>query len=255
MKKTGLVILVLLSFLACKKKEKDSDSGSTVPPPVSTPLAPVFFINIPSDAYGVLMASRFPYTFSNNFVTLKGDASAFFYTAPGDYHYVDAGVVKCNDSLLTKQSSGAYVFNSKAKNGQATSGTNYSLGSAWSVAGTSGVPAFTYSITNFPTDAFLTSSILLNKTAPYIATFNGASNSDSVVVLLGCDSVMQKQTVSASSGICNFTQAQVASVKKAGSVNKEYINLISYRIQSNTVSGKKYYLVNSNTATYTVNIQ
>lgn len=254
MKKSALILLLVVSFLACKKKKQNEDPG-TVTPPVSTPLAPVFFINIPSDANGVLMASRYPYTFTNNYVTLKGDASAFFYTAPGDYHYVDAGVVKCNDSLLLKQSSGSYVFNSKAKNGQAISGTDYSAGSVWSVSGTANVPAFTYTTNSFPLDAILTSSAVINKTAAYSATFNGAGNSDSVVVLLGCDSVLQKKTVSVSPGLCNFTQAQVAAVKKLGSANKGYITFISYQIQANTVSGKKYYMVNSNTSTFTVTIQ
>lgn len=253
MKRMFLYLSLVLAVAGCKKKEKASES-SPVTPPVSVPLAPVFFISIPSDANGVLMASRTPYTFSNNYVTLKGDASAFFYTAPGDYNYVDAGTVKCNDSVLVKQSSGSYYFNSKAKNGQPISGNNYSAGVTWSVTGTSSVPGFTYNISNFPNDALLSSSILLNKNNPYTATFTGAANADSVVVMLGCDSTLQKKTVSVASGSCSFTQAQVASVKKAGSVNKGYINLLSYKIIANTVAGKKYYLVNSNTSTYTVTI-
>lgn len=255
MKKTGLIIAIFIGLMACKKKSSNNDTTTPVTPPVSSPVAPSFFINIPSDAYGVLMASRTPYTFSNNFVTLKGDASAFFYTAPGDYNYVDAGTVKCCDSTLVRQSSGSFLFNSKAKNGQAISGINYSSGSTWTVTGTSSVPAFTYAIASFPSDAILTSSTLISKTLPYTATFNSPANSDSVVVLFGCDSVLQKKTVSAGSGSCSFTAAQVAAVKKAGSVNKGYINFLSYQIQANTVSGKKYYMVNSNTVTYTVTIQ
>lgn len=245
--------MAIALFEGCKKKEKTEDTAP-VTPPVSTPQAPVFFISIPSDAYGVLMASRIPYTFSNNYVTLKGDASAFFYTAPGDYNYVDAGTVKCNDSVLVKQSSGSYFFNGKAKNGQPVSGNDYSAGVTWSVTGTSSVPGFTYNISNFPSDAMLTSSVLLNKNNPYTATFTGANNADSVVVMLGCDSVLQKKTVSVATGSCSFTQVQVASVKKASSINKGYINLLSYRIMTNSVSGKKYYMVNTNTTTYTVSI-
>lgn len=252
-----LIGFILIAFIGVSCKKESSNPSTTTPTqtPIATPAAPNLVITVPADANGVLMASRIPFTFSNNYTTLKGSATAFFYTAPGNYTYVDAGVVKCNDSILTKQSSGSYYFSGTAKNGQPISGIDYAAGSVWSVAGTSSVPAFTFTNAAFPADAMLTSSTLINKSAPYTVTFNGANNSDSVVVMFGCDSVLLKRTIVTTVGTCNFTAAEVGSVKKKYSSNKGYINLISYKIQPNTVSGKKYYMIDSNTATYTVTIQ
>lgn len=250
-----ILILTSIILFSCKKENSNPETTAPTQPPIATPAAPNLIISVPVDANGVLMASRTPHSFLNNYTTVKGNATAFFYVAPGNYNYLDAGVVKCNDSVLVKQSSGAYSFSGHPINGQPVSGIDYSAGSIWTISGTSNVAAFTFSTAVFPSDAILTSSIYITKTAPYTVTFNGATNSDSVVVMLQCDSVPLKRTVSAVSGSCNFTAAQIGSLKKAGSPNKGYINLISYKIQPNTVSGKKFYMVDSNTATYTVNIQ
>lgn len=255
MKKIGIILLVMILGFACKKEEKSPETTTPTQPPVASPAPPALFITIPADANGVLIASRVPYTFSNNYTTLKGSASAFFYTSPGNYNYVDAGIVKCNDSVLVKQSSGSYLFSGVAKNGQPVSGIDFSAGSGWTVAGTSSVPSFTFNTTTFPSDAILTSSAIITKTVSYTAMFSGALNSDSVVVMFGCDSVLLKKTVSAGLGSCLFTAAEVGSVRKKYSTSKGYLNFISYKIQPNTVSGKKYYMINSNTATYTVTIQ
>ncbi len=255
MKKIGLILSILIIGFSCKKEESAPQTTTPTQTPIANPAPPALFINIPADANGVLMASRVPYTFSNNYTTLKGSASAFFYTAPGNYNYLDAGTVRCNDSVLVKQSSGAYSFSGTAKNGQSISGIDYMAGSTWTVTGNSSVPSFSFSTTSFPTDANLTSSAVVTKTVSYNATFNGASNSDSVVVMFGCDSVLLKKTVAASFGLCYFSAAEVGSVRKKYSSSKAYINLISYKIQPNVISGKKFYMINSNTATYTITIQ
>lgn len=256
MKKTVLIVLVLGLIFGCKKKKTDEEeTNNPITPPVTAPAAPVFFINIPSDADGVITSSRIPYEFSNSYVTQLGSASAFFYTAPGNYNYVDAGVVKCNDSILVKQSSGSYLYSGKAVNGQPLSGIDYSGGSTWTITGTASVPSFTFANLSFPTIAALTSSTLISKTSAYNATFSGAANADSVVVMISGDSTsIQKKIVSAGSGICAFTAAEIGKVKKSGSTNFPFINFISYRIQANAVSTKKYYMVNSISSSYKINI-
>jgi len=258
MKKIIIIILALALglFAGCKKKKTDEEPETPVTPPVATPQAPVFIINIPADADGVLMASQTPYEFTNLYVTQLGGASAYFYTAPGNYNYVDAGTVKCNDTVLIKQSSGSYYFGGKPINGQPFSGINYGAGSTWTISGNASVPGFTFVNTSFPTAAALTSGTLISKTSSYNATFNGASNADSVVVTISGDSTaLQKKTVAASSGLCNFSAAEIGAVKKAGSTYFPYINLFAYKIQANIVSTKKYYMVNSITSSYRVNIQ
>lgn len=254
MKRIALVVLALGLILGCKKKKTDEESTpAPVTTPTTPPLAPVLPVNIPTDASGVLMASEIPFEFGNGFVTRLGKASAFFYTAPGDYNYVDAGTVTCKDSVLVK-TSGSYYFGGKAINGQAFSGINYGSGSTWSVSGTSSVPSFTFSTANFPSIGALTSSTLISKSTPYAATYSGAANADSVVIILNGDSVFsQRKTVLASAGSCTFTAAEIAKVKKMGSVNFPYLNIISYSMQLNTVSTKKYYMVNTNTTTYRIN--
>jgi hypothetical protein len=255
MKKVVLIVLALGLLIACKKKKTEEEPTTPITIPVNPPQAPVFFINIPADADGVLTSSQDPYEFTNLYVTRLGKATAFFYTAPGNYNYVDAGVVKCNDSTLIKQSSGSYYFGGKPINGQPFSGINYGSGSTWTVSGTASVPSFTFANTNFPTIAALTSGTVISKTSLNTITFNGATNADSVVVMLSCDSVLKKRTVSAAAGTCTFTAAEASAVKKTGSTNFVYLNFISYKIQANAVSTKKYYMVNSITSTNRVNLQ
>lgn len=247
-------MLVFALVNACKKKKTEEEESPTpVTPPTASPMAPVLSVNIPADADGVLMASVIPHEFGNGYITQLGKASSFFYTAPGNYNYVDAGTVKCNDSVLVK-TSGTYYFNGKPINGQPGSGINYAAGSTWSVTGTSSVPSFTYSSGTFPTGAALTSGTLISKSAPYVVTYTGAANADSVVISLSGDSVfMQKKSVLASAGTCTFTAAEIGKVKKIGSGNFPYLNIISYSINGNTVSTKKYYMVNSITTTYRIN--
>ena len=255
MKKIVLIVLALGLIIACKKKKTDDNQADTVPPTVLPAQAPVFSFNIPSDAYGVLIASQIPHEFTNFYVTQLGGASAFFYTAPGNFTYVDAGTVTCNDSVIVKQSSGSYYFGGKPINGQPVSGINYSGGSTWTVTGSSSVPSFTFANTSFPTMAALTSSTLISKTNPYTATFSGASSADSVVVMISGDSTnLQKKTVVASAGVCNFSAAEIGKVKKYGSTNNPFINFVSYRIQANAVSTKKYYVVSSISSSYKVNV-
>lgn len=255
MKKITLIVLAIGLIFGCKKKKAEEDITDPITPPIPAPSAPVFFISIPSDAHGVIMSSQFPFEFSNSYITQLGSASAFFYTAPGNYNYVDAGIVKCNDSVLVKGSSGSYAYNGKAINGQPLSGINYGSGSTWTITGTASVPSFTFANLSFPAIAALTSSTLISKTNPYNVTFGGVANADSVVVMLTGDSTnIQKRTVGAGSGICAFSAAEIGKVKKAGSTNFPYINFISYRIQGNTVSSKKYYMVNSISSSYKVNI-
>ena len=255
MKKIVLIVLAFSLIVGCKKKKKEEDQTDTIPPTVLTPQAPVFSFGIPSDADGVLIASQIPHEFTNLYVTQLGQASAYFYTAPGNFTYVDAGTVTCNDSVVVKQGSGYYYFGGKPINGQPVSGINYASGSSWTVTGTTNVPSFTFANTSFPTTAALTSSTLIPKTNPYTVTFSGAANADSVVVMLSGDSTgLQKKTVVATAGQCNFSAAEIGKVKKYGSTNNPFINFVTYRIQANAVSTKKYYMINSISSSYMVNI-
>lgn len=255
MKKIALIVLALFVVMACKKKKtEDNSTTATVQPPSNNPSNPVTDIFIPADADGVLRSSEIPYEFSNNYVTRLGKATAYFYTSPGNFNYVDAGVVKANDSTLAKLS-GAYYFGGKPINGQPKSGINYSGGSTWTVTGTSSVPSFTFSNTSFPTMAALTSGTLISKATAYNLTYSGVVNADSVVVILSGDSTaVQKKTVVTSAGGCVFSSAELGKVKKAGTGNFPYINITTYNMVANPVSSKKYYMINSNTSSYRINI-
>ncbi len=254
MKKIILVVLVFGIMFACKKKKNEEEPET--PPVTSTPTnppAPVLPINIPADADGVLMASESEHEFGNGYKTRVGKANAFFYTSPGNYNYVDAGTVTCKDSVLPKVS-GTYYFAGTLKNGQPNCGINFATGSTWTVSGTSSVPAFTFSTATFPSVGALTSSTLISKSSPYVATYTGAANADSVVIMLTGDSVaVQKKTVLASSGSCTWTAAEISAVKKKVSGLFPQLHIISYSITGNTVTTNKYYIVNSNTSTYRIN--
>ncbi len=247
-------VCVLLGF-SCKKKNKASEesnsSGTTTG--ILLPSPPNYVIPVPADADGALFASRAPYIFPS-FTTLLGKASAFFYTAPGNYNYVDAGIVKCNDSVLVKQSGGSYYFGGKAINYQTYSGIDFTSSITWSVSGNV-APAFTYSTNVFPTDGVLTSPLIMYKNANYNLTLSGASAADSIVIYLTCDSIPVKKTIPGNATSTTIFASQIAASKKSGTNTKGFLNLIPYTIQSKTVSAKKYYLVNSTTATFTVSIQ
>jgi hypothetical protein len=252
-----MVLFVTSLIFSCKKKkEENNETPVTYTPAPATPVKPVFAIGIPGDADGVLNASLIPYTFSSGgFTTKVGNATAFFYKAPGDYNYIDAGTVKCNDSTLTKLSGGSYSFNGTAINGQAESGINYSSGAIWTGGGTSAVPAFTIANTIFPTDATITSATTFTHNASYNLTFSGVANADSVQILFGCDSVLILKTVNAAVTSYSYSAAEVASVKKKFSGKKGYFTFTPCKLTPNSISGKKYYSLNSTTKTYTVTIQ
>jgi hypothetical protein len=251
MKKIVLILIAIGIFVACKKKKKEEDEAPVIPPvATSQPVSPP--IRIPADADGLLYAYRIQK--SASYSTYVGDASAFFYTAPGNFITVDAGTVKCNDSVLIKQSSGSYLYFGKTVGTQPYSGIDYNAGYSWTVTGTSNVPAFTFVNTSFPTNAALTSSTYITKSTPYTCSFAPPLNADSVVITFVCDSVQQKKTVPAASGTCTFSASEVDAVKKAGSTAFPYLHLLSYRIQANVVSAKKYYMVGSTTASWRCNI-
>lgn len=254
MKKFVLIVLVLGLTGSCKKKKTQEEETTPVTPPVTVAQNPVTDINVPADADGALWASQIPYEFTNFYVTQLGKSSAFFYSAPGNYSCVDAGVVKCNDSVLVKVSGGSFLFSGKAINGQPYSGINYASGATWTVAGTTSVPAFSVSAPSFPTPPALTSSTLISKAAPYVLTYSGVTNADSVVIILNGDSTFrQKKTVVSSAGSFTFTAAEIGKIKKIGSGLFPYLTMISYNMQSTAVSAKKYYFINSNTSTYRIN--
>ena len=72
--------------------------------------------------------------------------------------------------------------------------------------------------------------------------------------MLSGDSInLQKKVVVSTAGMCNFSAAEIGKVKKYGSTNYPYINIISYKIQPNTVSTKKYYMINSISSSYRIN--
>jgi hypothetical protein len=255
MKNLFLFIIIISLAFACEKKKNEEPDNNDIdyntPPPA---VAPNLLIVIPSDARAVLQASRIPYSFGTTYTTSLGKASAYFYTSPGNYTYVDAGLVKCNDSTLTKLSGGSYMFSGTPVNGQPQSGINFSAGAAWSVAGSASVPAFTYTNTLFPSDAILTSGTTILKNTNNTVTFSSPNNADSVVITIGCDSGLVKKTVLSTSGSCQFTAAEVNRLKKKYSSAKGYLNFMSYNMTSNTVSGSKHYFISSSTATYSINI-
>ncbi|MGZ4037886.1 MAG: hypothetical protein ACXVPQ_08675 [Bacteroidia bacterium] len=248
-----LLALCLLLAISCKKKNTDNTTTPSTTAGQNNPPAPNLVINVPSDASGILIASLIPYTFTNNYTTALGNATAFFYTATGNYNYVDAGTVKCNDSILVKQSGGSYMFSGKPLY-QPQSGIEYGSGAVWNVSGST-ASAFTFTSSQFPSAATVTSGNLLNKSSNYTLTFSGVSNADSISIYFGCDSLVIRRVVAGTMGAAVYTSTDVASVKKAISTNKGYFNITPYNLKSTTASGKKYYMANANTTTFTVNIQ
>lgn len=121
-----------LIIAGCAKK-----SDVTVEPPATNSSAPTITV---SDGYGALAAVR-----SVSYTTVAGitiplevnTAVAVFNASAGSSTFVDAGVVTINSKALTKSSNNAYYYQTL------TDPLSFST-ITWNVAGSSSVPAITY---------------------------------------------------------------------------------------------------------------
>jgi len=248
---TFVILTIIFLISSCKKKNVEPEPEIT-PPPANNPAPPNLVFGIPPDADGIFMASFIPYRFTDNSTTYLGNASVFLFEGAGKYKYVDGGVIKSGDTVIPKISGGSYYFAANPQHGSAVSGLDHSSGSYWNIAGnaSAGVPTFSVFAPDMPFMGTLSSPPNASRSQPYEATITTFNDADSIVVLLSCDSVTVKKTIGGNEFKCNFTAAEMGSVKKANSFKQGSFTIIPYRVSISYSGGKKYYFYNSVSSTY-----
>jgi len=249
MKKNVLIIAALVATLAtvssCKKE-------TTAPPPPSN-TAPT--VNPPSDADGALvLVNTLTYNSTSvpgfgNIVTKieLGVAGAWFGAANA---FVDAGVVKCQDSLLAKQTNNAYVFVPKS-----LTGLDKSSNTKWEVAGAGSVTGFTYTHNaSFPTVDSIENAVDVNTANAFTLSAKGfVSNSDSVIFVVSGPNASVLKVKASNAKSCDFSAAEMGTLGKGD--NSGLLQIAPYRLTSSTQNGKKYYFVKETCVSKFVNLK
>lgn len=243
-----LLLAVLAGFSSCSKD--DSDDASTPTPSAPTPNT----VPAIGDADGVFAA-----VYTNNWVDVPfvgvmnlpiGTAVAVVASTTGGSTYVDAGVVKCEDSTLTKNSSNNYYFQPALTNpyGLALGGSV-----AWSVSGSASVTALNYTTSNsFPDVDSIANGKTIDKSVAYTLQASGSvTNSDSVIFVVAGPSATLMATRPAGTSSHTFSATEMATIGAGTGI----IEIVPYNIESTTtVGGKKYYFINETAVTKMVTI-
>lgn len=244
-----LVLAVLAGFTSCSKDDDDDNNANTgsTTPTVNT--VPTY-----SDADGVLAA-----VYTNNWINVPfigtintpiGTAVAAFYSTTGGTTYVDAGVVKCEDSTLTKNASNNYYFNPSIYN---ATGLDLFGSVSWNVAGNGSFTGFNYTTTtSMPDIDSISNGATVNSGAAFTLTASGSiTNSDSVIFIVAGQSKTLMATRPAGTTSHTFSAADMATLGAGTGI----LEIVPYNWETTTtVGGKKYYFVNQAAATKIVTI-
>jgi hypothetical protein len=191
------------------------------------------------DGYGVLAAVR-----SVSYTTVQGisipldvnTATAGFLTAPGSTNFTDAGTVTLNTKTLTKSSNNAYIYD------DLTAPLSFSQ-VAWSVSGSSGVPAISYSDDRSLPDYSGYSSLptTVTKSAGLTVSLGSAvSNADSVYVIVsGGDKYVLKR-LGGSASQCVFSASDLSVI---GNTSTGMIQVAPWNYKKEDFNDKPYYFI------------
>jgi hypothetical protein len=207
-----------------------------------------------NDAFGVLVGIKTVTTQNvGGFETSidLGTAVSVFPTSVGSSTFVDAGTVKNNTKLLTKQSNNSYVFTPSQTD---FTGIDFDNGSSWEVSGSSNVTAFNYDFFPFPSNPKITSSVTeVTISSGYNFTLQSAnSNADSVIFILASGNEKAIKVLPGNATSANFSASELAAFKPS---TQGLIQVTPYRITNDVVNGKKYYFVNQVTVSNFANFK
>ncbi len=254
------VLLITGTFVitACSKK----DSATPDPAPTTTgtttggtttggSTAPTAVTRTPNDADGVFIASKLNITTAVPTTTITvtsvlGSAVASLYTATGGTVLADGGIVKANDSTLTKQSNNSYIFTPKSADG-----IGYNSTSVWSVSGNGSIPAINYTAYGFPGTPTVNNVTSVSKGGSFTMNTISLSNADSVCFQITAGSKTIYKITSGNQTSHTFTAAEMATLDLT---SYGYLTVTGYKFNSTTVSGKKYYFINLNTKNQSVSV-
>lgn len=248
MKKNGIIIatllLVIVAASSCKKETTTPTTPSaSAPTPPAPSDADGAFVAINSITYQSITAPVIG-TIVNKIelgaaVAWLGEANAF----------VDAGTVTCEDSTLTKQSNNSYAFVPKS-----VQGIDWSSATAWSVSGAGAVSGFSYTHNaSFPSVDSIANSANVNTAADFTLEAKGnVSNSDSVVFVVIGPKASVTKIKGPNTKTCLFTASEMATLGTGNNVG--ILQIAPYRLQPNTINGKKYYFIKETCVSKIVNL-
>jgi hypothetical protein len=245
-------VLIVAAFVATLATVSSCKKTTTTPTPPNN-AAPT--VTAPSDADGAFVLVN---TITYNITTAPiigtiiskielGTAAAWL-GAPNAF--VDAGAIKCQDSLLTKQANNAYVFVPNS-----LTGINKSSNTKWDVAGAGSVTGFSFTHSaSFPSVDSIENAVDVNTANDFTLSSKGfVSNSDSVIfVVSGPNGSVQKIKPSNTKS-CTFTASEMSTVGTGN--NSGLLQIAPYRLTSSTLNGKKYYFVKETCVSKFVNLK
>ncbi len=251
MKKNLLVLATLFAVLgtvsSCKKDNNNNQNQPANNPPQPT---------LPTDADG-----GFAHVLSVSYTTVGGSfgiptivnklelgvASAWL-GQPNAFE--DAGVVKCQDSVLTKAANNAYVFQPKSLDG-----IQKSNATRWDVQGSGSLTGFVYTHNaNFPSVDSIANGMDVNTGSAFTLEAKGSvTNSDSVIFMVIGPSGFVLKTKGPNVKTCDFTASEMATVGKGD--NSGLLQIAPYRLLGNTINGKKYYFIKETCVSKFVNLK
>lgn len=158
---------------------------------------------------------------------------------------IQAGQVRCNDSLFTYQNN-AYFFQQSTSN---PTGLDFSGGVEWDVTGGNGIPAFTRQITAipFPVVEAITSAITFPRDVDYTLSTTNVTGADSVYFTVG--GVFKRLGGNATS--CTFTAAELSTLSAGTSI----VQIAAWTYTSEDIAGKTIYFGNETVQTRTITLQ
>ncbi|MBI3518005.1 MAG: hypothetical protein HY062_01425 [Bacteroidetes bacterium] len=246
-----LLVATAFAFTSCKKSDDTTPEDNTSTPTPTQASAPAPITSQPSDADGVCVASKVNVTTSIPMTTITvnvemGSSTASFYTALGASTLADAGTVKTNDSINVKQSNNAYIFSPKS-----ATGITYGSSSKWNISGNGSIPAISYTANGFPSTPSVPNISTVSKGSAFTLSTTSVSSADSLCYQITAGSKSIYKIVSASQTSHTFTSAEMGTLDVT---DYAYATITAYKFNNTTVSGKKYYFINLNTANKSIKV-
>lgn len=239
---TILMLLVIVATVSSCKKATTAAAPSTTPPSVTPP----------SDAAGAFAAviSKTNTTVGGITVPLEIGLAVAWFGASGAF--VDGGNVTCNANALTKTNN-AYAFQPASAT---PTGIDFSSSTvAWTGSGAGSVAAFSYNdVSAFPSADDITSSTEVSTASSYTLTTSGTTGSqDSVIFNISGPNKNILKVLPAYTTSYTFTAAEMGTLGTGS--NSGVIQIAPYRVNGQTINGKKYYFVKETCVTKFINLK
>jgi hypothetical protein len=250
MKKIIYLFSALILVVSSCKKDDDATPAATSSTTTVVNTTPDW-----PDADGLFAA-----IISNNWIDIPfvgpfnmpyGTAGGYVFSSTGATTFIDAGTIKCDDTLLVRDNTNFYSYKGT---GSSATGLQYSSGNAkWEIGGNSSVVGFNYTTTNgFPEiDSISSANTLFSGFSYTLSTSSMITNSDSVIFLIARGGKAYVVTRGPGTTSHTFSAAEVSAL----GVGTGVAEIIPYSLESKVANGKKYYFLNENTVTKAITIQ